>query len=191
MSAGPLAYAFWHWKRAGVSRESYEANQCAFQEALAAEPPRGFLRATTVRLSGAGWAASGGAAYEDWYLVDDMAALGRLNDAAVTGSRQSPHDAVARLAAGGIAGLYGCYAGTPLSLPGFASWFAKPEGMSYPALSDALRPLLERVRGALWSRRMTLGPTAEFCLHSMTPVELPAGFQAQCFTLQPVWSRRG
>ena len=191
MSSGLLAYAFWHWKRESVSRENYEASQCAFQEALAAEPPQGFLRATTVRLAGAGWAASGATAYEDWYLVDDMAALGRLNDAAVTGGRQAPHDAVARLAAGGIAGLYGCYAGNPLPLPQFASWFGKPEGMSYAALRSALRPLLEQARGALWSRRMTLGPTPEFCLHSMTPVELPSGFQAQRLALEPVWQGPG
>lgn len=78
-----LAYAFWHWKRPEVSQEVYEARQCAFQEALAADPPEGFFGASTVRLRGATWAAGGGGAYEDWYLIADMTALGSLNDAAV------------------------------------------------------------------------------------------------------------
>src|SRR6185436_6036574 len=131
-----LAYGFWHWPRHAVALEQYEARQRAFQAALAGEPPRGFQRGTTVRLRGAPWAAAGGPAYEDWYLVDDMAALERLNDAAVSGRRQSPHDSVAALAANGIAGLYGLRAGVPLAVPDFASWFAKPEGMSYSALFE-------------------------------------------------------
>lgn len=183
----PLAYAFWHWKRSEVSQDGYEQRQRAFQAALAAHPPRGFLRGTTLRIRGAPWAASGGPAYEDWYLVEDMAALERLNDAAVTGSRQAPHDTVASWAAGGIAGLYGLRVGAPLLRPGYASWFAKPAGMGYPALFDALAPLLAPGDAALWSRRLTLGPTPEFCLHSTAPLELPAGFEPQRFLLEPVW----
>ena len=39
-----LAYAFWHWRQPDVSRETYEARQREFHEALAAHPPEGFLR---------------------------------------------------------------------------------------------------------------------------------------------------
>lgn len=184
--SGPLAYAFWHWKRAEVPASLYESRQRDFQAALAAEKPPGFLRGTTARLRGAAWAAAGGPAYEDWYLVEDMAALERLNDAAITASRRQPHDAVAALAAGGTAGLYGLRGGEPLPLPAFASWFAKPSGMSYPALSELLRPLLEQ-NVALWSRRMTLGPTPEFCLHSMRPLELSGVLEAHRFSLESVW----
>lgn len=186
-AAGPLAYAFWHWKRAEVSVANYEARQRAFQAALGAEKPPGFLGGTTVRLSGAGWAAGGGPAYEDWYLVRDMAALERLNDAAVTAGRAAPHDAVASLAAGGTAGLYGLRGGAPLALPAFAAWFAKPAGMSYATLSETLAPLMRIGASALWSRRMTLGPTPEFCLQSLTRLELPSGFTAHRFELEPVW----
>jgi len=184
---GPLAYAFWHWKRSEVSLAVYEARQRAFQDALAADKPPGYLGGTSVRLTGASWAADGGPAYEDWYLVADMAALERLNEAAVTAGRTAPHDAVASLAAGGTAGLYGLRAGDPLALPAFAAWFAKPAGMSYPALTQAVAPLMRTSACALWSRRMTLGPTPEFCLQSMTPVELPNGFNARRFPLEPVW----
>lgn len=186
-ASGPLAYAFWHWKRSEVPLASYEARQQAFQAALLAERPPGYLGGTTVRLSGAAWAAGGGPAYEDWYLVRDMAALEQLNAAAITAGRAAPHDAVASFAAGGIAGLYGLRSGAPLALPAFAAWFAKPPGMSYPALSEALGPLLRPGTSALWSRRMTLGPTPEFCLQSMLPLELPPGFTAQRLGLEPVW----
>jgi hypothetical protein len=188
---GPLAYAFWHWKRADVAREVYEAKQRAFQEALAGEPPPGFRGASTVRLSGAGWAAGGGAAYEDWYLVDDMAALERLNEAAVTSRRQGPHDSVAALAAGGTAGLYGLRGGAPLPVPRFGHWFAKPAGMTYQVLTDRLGAVMGRTAVAWWSRRMTLGPTPEFCLQSAEPVEFPSEFVVQRLVLEPIWSGSG
>jgi hypothetical protein len=187
MNAAPLAYAFWHWKRAEIRSEDYETRQRAFQLALAADPSSGFLGGTTVRLRGAPWAAGGETAYEDWYLVSDMTALGQLNDAAVSGSRQAPHDAVARYAAGGTAGLYGLFGGEPLNLPGFASWFSKPAGMTYSALRAVLAPVLTGSDTALWSRRMTLGPTPEFCLHSRRRVVLPVEFVGQSWALEPIW----
>jgi hypothetical protein len=185
--SSPLAYAFWHWKRPEIARSLYESRQRDFQGALAAEKPPGFLWSTTVRLKGAAWAAAGEPAYEDWYLVADMGALERLNEAAVTASRQQPHNEIAALAAGGTAGLYGLRGGEPLRLPAFACWFAKPAAMSYPALSELLQGLCDGEATALWSRRMTLGPTPEFCLHSMRALELPAGFAGQRFSLEPVW----
>ncbi len=191
MSGSPaplIAYAFWHWKRDEVSTETYETHQAAFQAALAADPPAGFLRGTTVRLTGAGWAAGGATAYEDWYLVRDMAALDRLNEAAVSGSRRAPHDAVARLAAGGTAGLYDLRLGAPTSLAGYAAWFDKPAGMSYAQLLDELTLPVQAAAGALWCRRMVLGPTPEFCLQTPKPVDPPSRFNAQRFPLHKVWS---
>ena len=183
---GSLAYVFWHWKRPEIPRGLYEDRQLAFQAALAAHPPSGFRSGSTYRLSGAAWAGAGGAAYEDWYLVDDMAALERLNEAAVTAARQAPHDAVAALAAGGTAGLYGLRAGIPHPAPRVATWFAKPAGLSYAALDALLQPLLSGGQFALWSRRMTLGPTQEFCLHSASNVALPEGFAPQRISLEPL-----
>jgi hypothetical protein len=182
-----LAYAFWHWKRSEVSQEAYEARQCAFQEALAADSPEGFFGASTGRLRGAAWAAGGAAAYEDWYLIGDMTALGSLNDAAVTGSRRLPHHAVAELAAGGIAGLYRLRLGTALPAPRFARWFAKPSGMSYAALDLALTPVVASASAALWCRQMTLGPTPEFCLHGAVPIEAPGEFSGLDLALEPVF----
>lgn len=183
-----LAYTFWHWKRPDVSPEAYETRQRDFQATLAAHPPDGFLHGITVRLQGAPWAAEGRTAYEDWYLVRDMASLDSLNEAAVTAARQGPHDAVAQLAAAGTAGLYRLRAGTPIFPPPLATWFRKPTGMSYPALFEALAPMVAAEPAALWMRQMTLGPTPEFCLHSSGPVELPPGIAGLTLALTPVWT---
>jgi hypothetical protein len=184
-----LAYAFWHWKRSEVPREVYEARQCAFQEALAADPPVGFVGGSTVRLRGASWAAEGAVAYEDWYRIGDMAALGSLNEAAVTGSRRASHHAVAELAAGGIAGVYRLRLGTALPAPRFSRWFAKPAGMSYAALDEALTPVVAGDSAAFWCRQMTLGPTPEFCLQAPAPIDLPAELSGLDLALEPIFGR--
>jgi hypothetical protein len=185
-----LAYVFWHWRQSPSESEEYEARQRAFHAALAAEPPAGFHRSTTASLSGAPWAAGGGAAYEDWYLVDGMSSLEALNQAAVTGSRQRAHDSAAALAADGAAGLYALRAGRPVEVPTHAAWFGKPAGMKYAALFDELAPLLREAGAALWMRQMVLGPTPEFCLHGATPPALPPRYAALRLGLRPVWPAR-
>lgn len=182
-----LAYAFWHWRRDDVSALVYESRQRDFQAALAEHPPSGFLTATTVRFSGAPWAADGGEAYEDWYLVGGMPDLERLNEAAVTATRKLPHDAIARLAAGGTAGLYRLKAGGPLSVPVVATWFGKPAGVSYPVLFETLGPLVAASGAALWMRQMVLGPTPEFCLQTAAPIPLPPEYSVRSYTREPVW----
>ena len=182
-----LAYAFWHWKQPEVSRETYEARQREFHEALAAHPPDGFLRSSTARLSGAPWAAGGGEAYQDWYVIKGLGSLEALNDAAVTAARQAPHHEVARLAGGGTAGLYELKAGALLTAPPKATWFRKPSGLSYGALYEALAPIVATAPATLWMRQMVLGPTPEFCLSSMRSVELPAGVTGHELSMEQVW----
>jgi len=159
-----LAYTFWHWKRPDVAQGEYEERQRAFHKALGSAPPPAFEGSSCFAISGAPWAADGAAAYEDWYLVRDSAALDALNAAAISASRQAPHDAAAAVAAGGIAGLYRIRIGAVPGAPTAGLWFRKPAGMSYAELDASLRPIVEARRGALWCRQMTLGPTPEFCL---------------------------
>lgn len=184
-----LAYVFWHWRRPQVSAAAYESLQSGFHAALAAAPSAGFHRSACLAIAGAPWAAGGGEAYEDWYLVDGSAALDPLNAAAVTASRQGPHDAAAAAAGGGTAGLYRLRLGTVDGPPGSASWFAKPAGMSYGELFGALEPMIRAERAALWGRQMTLGPAPEFCLHAPPAVSLPAPFAPIRIRCRPVWSR--
>lgn len=182
-----LAYVFWHWRRPDVPAADYERLQRTFHAALAQAPPPGFVASHSAAITGAPWAAAGGAAYEDWYLVNGSADLDPLNDAAVSASRQGPHDAAAAVAAGGAAGLYRLQAGEPAADPGAAAWFGKPAGMSYAALHDALEPLARNTPATLWRRQMVLGPTPEFCLQSETLIRMPEIFAARTIALAPVW----
>lgn len=182
-----LAYVFWHWKRTDVAAADYEASQRGFHQALAAHPPSGYHQSMCLALTGASWAASGGDAYEDWYLVDDFASLGLLNDAAVSASRLAPHDAAAALVEGGTGAVYGLRAGSILPRPGLATWFQKPSGMRYPEFDQLLAPVIDACGGALWIRQMTLGPAREFCLHSAAAPALPASTNPLSIPLRPVW----
>ena len=185
-----LGYVLWHWKRADVAAADYEARQRAFHAALGAAPPPGFGGSFSVALSGAGWAAGGTAAYEDWYLVRDFTALESLNEAAVSGTRKGPHDEAAATAAGGAAGLYRLRHGEVAMQPRWAHWFSKPAGTTYAEFLAALERPVAAAEGALWQRQMTLGPTAEFCLHAAERVRLP-GVEPLVLALRPAWKPLG
>ena len=181
-----LAYVFYHWKRSDIGAAEYEHRLRDFQQALTNAPSPGFSSSWCVSLAGAPWANAGGDSYEDWYLVGASADLDPLNDAAVSASRQAPHDKAAVAAAGGTAGLYRLKLGNAVSAPRFSKWFGKPHDWSYAQL-------LERLQGvtgdstALWVRQMTLGPALEFCLHANSPLELPAGITAHSFETRAVF----
>lgn len=174
--APPLAYVFWHWPEHGVGVARYEDALLAFHRVLGAARPHGFRGSAVCRVEGAAWLRAGDTAYEDWYLVDDFTALGALNAGAVAAPCQPPHDAAARLAAGGAAGLYRLAAGTvgTAGVPAqpIATWLAKPAGMRYPDFFAALARWTGDDRAGLWQRQMTLAPTTEFCLLSPQPVRL-------------------
>ena len=182
-----LSYVFWHWPHAGVDSGRYESAQRAFHADLAASPPAGFLGSSCHRVIGAGWAAGGGPAYEDWYLLENSAALDELNTAAVSAARRTVHDQVAGMAAGGTAGLYQLEIGRHLPSATTAVWFGKPAGWSYARLTEVVRPVVEASRASLWMRRMVLGPSPEFCIRAHGPVPLPAELSAVSIPLSPVW----
>jgi hypothetical protein len=182
-----LAYVFWHWRRPTAAAADYEAAQRRFHAALSAAPSPGFVRSFSVAFEGAPWASHGGEAYEDWYLIQGSAALDPLNAAAISASRQAPHDAAAALAAGGTAGLYSLRQGKPAATPTVLTWFAKPESISYRELFTMLEPLTGQAEPALWCRQMTLGPALEFCLHSRDSVTLPAPLTPLALRCRAVW----
>jgi hypothetical protein len=158
-----LAYVFWHWPGPEVDLVRYAERLAAFHRALRAAPPEGFVGSRVREVCEAPWVPAP-QAFEDWYLVEDFAALGALERAAVTGTRRAPHDDAARLARGGTAGLYGRVregAADPIR----AAWFAKPAGTPYPDFLARVPP------AELWQRKLTLGPAPEFCLSGGTPPE--------------------
>jgi len=134
-----LAYVFWHRPAPGVDVGDYEARLRAFHESLD-------VVSAAFRLRLLPWRHDDG--YEDWYLVEDWTALGELNAAAVAAARKGEHDAAARLAGAGWAGIYKLIRGAA-EPPAGVHW--QPEA---PADGDH------------WQRQMTLGPAPEFCLVS-------------------------
>jgi hypothetical protein len=164
-----LAYVFWHWPRPGTDAQAYADRLLAFHRALRASPSRGFAGSRVLAVEGAPWCA-GAPAFEDWYLVEDWAALGALDEAAVTASRHLPHDAIAALAGGGAGGVYRRLADGPWPPPaGLARWFAKPDGERYATFQARLPAGVE-----VWQRQLVLGPAPEYCAFGT----LPAGVVA-------------
>jgi hypothetical protein len=182
-----LAYVFWHWPRTDVQRQEYEQRQQRFHGAMRDAPSPGYLGSCSYAVAGARW--TGGAdAYEDWYLVENSAALDSLNEAAVSGARQVPHDAAAAGAANGTAGLYRLRRGDVDSArPTVAAWFGKPAGMSYAELDAVLEPVVRESGGVLWMRQMVLGPTPEFCLQCRQSFTFPAPFEPLWVTVRRIW----
>lgn len=182
-----LAYVFWHWPRPDVSIADYETRMRTFQDALAADGPRELRAARAWRLAGAPWLPAG-AGYEDWYLVDDSAALDTLNAGAVTGPLAGPHNAVASLVAGSAAGLYQTARTNPGALDSAtARWFAKPAGMPYADFYTQVGEAQSR----LWRRMMVLGPTPEFCLIGAPGDDpaIPSGWHPLAVRREPIWPR--
>ena len=133
------------------------------------------------------WANKGHDSYEDWYLVENSAALDALNEAAISAARKSPHDRAASHAGGGHGGLYRLRAGQLVSAPAFTAWFSKPDGWGYAQLFERLTPSLA-LGGALWQRQMALGP-GEFCLHTVEPIKIPEGIHANWAQARAVFPR--
>jgi hypothetical protein len=165
-----LAYVFWHVPRADADARDYESLHREFHAVLQRANVNGLVRVRVNRLAQVPW-LGGKPGYEDWHLLEGSAGLDVLNHAAVSGMRQLPHDRIAALAADGIAGLYGLRQGRPIE-PAIAYWLSKPAGASYAEFESSLAPLVAD-GCCLWGRRMTLGPTPEFCLQAPGPRELP------------------
>lgn len=184
-----LAYVFWHTPGPGVVRGEYEAALQRFHDALQAASPAGFLGSRVLRCQSVPWLTSPLArplpTYEDWYFLTGSAALDALEEAAVTGRRQQPHDAVARLAATGTGGLYRLRRGDAAVVPRRAHWLAKPSGEAYEAFyrrfgEDPAEPF------ALWSRQMAIGPTPEFCLQGADTIPSPL-LPYATLAVDPLW----
>ena len=185
-----LAYVFWHWRQLTIDRGAYLEHLADFHRTLAANKPSGFRHSVVFSINGASWLNTTGEVFEEWYLLDDSAAMDPLNEAAVSGACEAPHNRVAREATDGTGGLYRFRAGEEdLAQSKFAVWLSKPSGVSYPDFFAALQPITTQQGVGLWGRQMTLGPTTEFCIHSSTQIELPANYTGQTISLELVWSQ--
>ena len=156
-----LAYVFWHAPAGGGDVAAYEEALVTFHAVLRDHPPPGFSGSAALRVAGAPW-LPGGHGYEDWYLLEGFADLGTLNEAAVSGRRQGPHDSVALRSGHGAGGVYTSWTGPPDVPTGTVLWFAKAPGESYEDLREALS-------GTTWQRQLVLGPAPEFCVGGGQP----------------------
>jgi hypothetical protein len=184
-----LAYVFRHWLSQSSDRGDYEATHLQFHRSIANECPAGFHRSFVFRFIKASWIAAPSPIYEDWYLVENFAALESLNEGAVSGKNRSPHDRIAQLATGGSGALYRLRAGEPqLAKARMALWFSKPRGFPYTEFYAGVPRAALDAGGGLWERQMVLGPSPECCLLLATRTLVPKALDAEEIQLESVWS---
>lgn len=156
-----LAYLFWHTPAPAADIPEYENQLVRFHRALEKAEVAGFVRSDSFRVRDLPWVPRPHA-YEDWYILGDSGVLDRLNDAAVQAAAQSPHNRLAGASTWGAGGLYRYRSGLVNFSARYASWFAKPDGLTYAHLYEILERALPGT-ASLWQRQMVLGPGSEFC----------------------------
>lgn len=148
-----LAYIFWHRRRGDVDSSDYEEAQRYFHASV--EVVSACFRLTDLPFSE-------GPGYEDWYLVEDWASLGELNQAAVDSIRGRHHDRVAEMAAAGWGSVYELQRGAAMISVG-TEWMEKPRGV------DSGEFLASLPHETVWRRQMVLGPGPELCVGVSAP----------------------
>jgi hypothetical protein len=188
-----LAYLLWHHPGEGVEPEVYERAIEGFHRSLAHSPPAGFRGSAVYRVGDLPWLARE-PAYEDWYLVEDFAALGVLNEAAVGHGHRTAHDGVAHRFGGAAGGLYGLLEGhADLAAAPHAVWVARPPGAEQGALAALLGDGMDPRHASLWRRSLVLGPAPEYCLLApeppagLAPTRLPRGWRATSSPREVLW----
>jgi hypothetical protein len=170
-----LAYVFWHRPAPGVAPEAYAELLERFHRSLAAHPPAGFVHSACFAVPPPNWLGQD-PAFEDWYVIEDFAALGVLNEAAVGRGHLSAHDAAARAAGEGTGAIYRLIEGSAsLEHARVAAWIDKPRGVPSPLLAALLGDGMDGERAGLWQRQLGLGPAPEYCVLA---AEAPRGVAA-------------
>jgi hypothetical protein len=192
-----LAYVFWHRPSDPSAAGAYEDALVAFHRSLAHSLPVGTKASASFRVTELPW-LEGAGGYEDWFLVEDFAALGVLNEAAVGRGHRSSHDEAAHRFGTGAGGLYGLIEGErcaeALGEATTAVWVARPAGSKSRALGDLLGDGMDPAKASLWRRQLVFGPAPEFCLLAaevpagVGPTRLPESWSATILDRQVLWS---
>jgi hypothetical protein len=211
-----LAYVFWHRPAPHAPELRYEQALAAFHRSLARRRPAGMLGSVVFRVAGLPWPErreipGGGmraapafsisprlhapTGYEDWYLVEDFAAIGVLNEAAVGRGHKTSHNEAARLTGAGTAAIYALEEGDTAAMAdrGVSVWVAREPGS---ARAEVAGMLVDGAAGraALWRRQLVLGPAPEFCLIAreapagVAESRLPAGWSARLLQREVLFS---
>ncbi|MGA2663580.1 MAG: hypothetical protein ABSF83_01370 [Nitrososphaerales archaeon] len=197
--ASLFAYVFWHWPRPEIPADVYEAKLASFLRTLrSSSRPSGLVDVLSFRVAGPlPWGPQHGSLYEDWYVAESFAALGALNDAAVSGEARGPHDSVARDYMKGAGGILRSLSGDlPLRDARFATWVEKPAGTTYQSFYDEVAAITggdgkketggRRRRTDLWRRQMVLGPSSQFCVHGDGRIQFPASLRPIGSEIEPL-----
>jgi hypothetical protein len=200
-----LAYLSWHRPAPTVEREPYERALEQFHRSLKHQPPSGFRGSASYRAVTLPWLSGGSASppttgsyaaggYEDWYLLEDWAAVGVLEEAAVAHGHVSAHDRVASLSGVSTGAVYRFLEGhAQLDDAHVAVWVARAGGHEHPSLSALLGDGMNPAFDGLWRRSLGLGPAPEFCLLAseasagVAPTRLPLGWAATTLEREPLW----
>jgi len=187
-----LAYLSWHRPAPTTDPSAYERALVQFHHSLAHRPPSGFRGSAVFRTAELPWlperepAPGDGAGYEDWYLLDDWAAVGVLEEAAVSTGHLSAHERVASLAGPVTGAVYHLVEGHPdLLETRLAVWVQPAREHSDPSLAALLGDGMDPSGGGLWRRSLGLGPAPELCLlvpevpAGVAPTRLPEGWSAR------------
>jgi hypothetical protein len=196
-----LAYLSWHRPAAGVRQAAYEQALEHFHRSLAHRPPSGFRGSAALRLGELPWlaGATGGddrsAGYEDWYLIDDWAAVGVLEEAAVARGHETAHHAIAARCGAATGSVYRLIEGSPRpSAAGVAVWVAIEPGHDRSSPAALLGDGMDPARDGLWRRCLGLGPAPEYCLLAgeapagVAERRLPVGWSTRVLARDVIWS---
>jgi hypothetical protein len=195
-----LAYLSWHRPAAAVQQAAYEQALEHFHRSLAHRPPSGFRGSVALRLGELPWLAPAPGAdkdapgYEDWYLLDDWAAVGVLEEAAVARGHVTAHHAIAARAGATTGSVYRLLEGCSRpSAAGVAVWVAHEPGYDRDSPAGLLGDGMDPASDGLWRRCLALGPAPEYCLLAgeapagVAASRLPQGWIARSVTRTVVW----
>ncbi|MGO9322693.1 MAG: hypothetical protein ACLQBY_18080 [Solirubrobacteraceae bacterium] len=198
-----LAYLSWHRPAPTVDVAAYERALEQFHRSLAHRAPSGFRGSATFRAAELPWLApaqerspqaQAGAGYEDWYLLDDWASLGVLEEAAVSRGHVSAHEKIASLSGVATGAVYRFLEGhAGLDETHIAVWVARSSGHEHPSLSALLGDGMDPAVDGLWRRCLGLGPAPEFCLLAseasagVAPSRLPKDWTATTLERTALW----
>ena len=195
-----LAYLSWHRAAPGVEPAAYEQALERFHRSLSHRPPSGFQGSATFRAAELPWlgrdeasSSADGGGYEDWYLVDDWAAIGVLEVAAASRGHLTAHEAVASLAGAAAGAVYRLIEGHGrLEETRVAVWVAPLRGHEHPSLAALLGDGMDPLGGGVWRRCLGLGPAPELCVLAgevppgVAPSRLPPGWTAKSSGREPL-----
>jgi hypothetical protein len=206
-----LAYISWHRPVPTVESSAYERALEQFHRSLAHRPPCGFQGSAAFRapelpwLAAAGEVAAGGEVegghgasgegYEDWYLLEDWAAVGVLEEAAVSHGHASLHEHVASRAGVSSGAVYRLIEGHAAQLADarVAVWVTRSPGRERPSLEALLGDGMDPASGCVWRRCLGLGPAPEYCVLAaeasagVAAERLPKGWQARTYAREALW----